>query len=175
MQPTIITTAASNGRRNLHRIFATGLVVAPLLLAACVELDDAESLDEESAELAADTTIDEGALLEAPETAPAAASLPPGCKAYASTPTIEGFNIEGGGNWYDCPATSRFRVFLKRHRSWWPDVTLAEGSGTGSSGWLRLFKSCRYRGGPTYVYSEIRHESSGWKAQSQRLSIPCVF
>lgn len=174
MHSTIKQIKASHRPRNLHRVFSTGLVIAPLALAACVQLDDNEQVDEESAELAVDPTIDEGAL-DAPETAPEVASLPPGCQAYASTPTIDGLNVDGGGIWYDCPTTSRFTVYLKRHRAWWPDETLAQASGTGSTGWLRLLKSCRYRGGPTYIYSEIRHDNSGWKAQSARLSIPCVF
>jgi hypothetical protein len=166
-----------------NTIIHATILCASSFAVGCVDLDEAEPVDEDTTELADtsdDTALDEAVLDDQPEVASGEEpTLPPGCEVYAWTPTYEGWGsdqpIASGASWYGCPAGSRVVAELRQHRSWWPDRLLDQRIGTGSSGTLLLSEPCR-RGGPSYVFTEVKFGyGDPWRRKSVKVQVPCHF
>jgi hypothetical protein len=94
-----------------------------------------------------------------------------GCTLYAEQPYWSTGAIYGFGSWNGCPASAGVTVVLRHDRSWWPDRTLASGSGSGPYGGVAVSYPCGTDYDPIKVFIEVRYGSM--KVQSPRATLPC--
>ena len=100
------------------------------------------------------------------------AELLQNCTIGAGPPTLnyqERILFGIGERGTSCTSAANMTVYIKRHRTWWPDKTLAVKEGGGTNFLLTARYRCSGNGSQMGVYVEVRSGNS--KVQSPRYNI----